>query len=184
MSRFFVKNSITEQSNSVFMITRKLTVHLLGIIMAVTAISCSSNSGDITITANSSKNFSVTTTSYNGHYAPRHVLAIWIEDSSGKFVKTLLVNAAARKSYLTNWISNSSGTDASTGATLNSHSTHTVTWNGTNKSGTAVATGTYKLCVEYTEDNGTGKMKTSDFSYSTSSAVKQASTEPAVTVNF
>jgi hypothetical protein len=134
----------------------------------------------------SSKNFSVTTTSYNGQYAPRHVLAIWIEDSSGKFVKTLLVNAAARKSYLTSWISNSSGntTDATTGATLNSHSTHTATWNGTNKSGTAVATGTYKLCVEYTEDNGTGKMKTQDFSYSTASAVKQAATEPAVTVNF
>jgi hypothetical protein len=154
--------------------------------MAVAAMSCSSNSGDITITANSSKNFSVTTTSYNGQYAPRHVLAIWIEDSSGKFVKTLLVNAAARKSYLTSWISNSSGntTDATTGATLNSHSTHTATWNGTNKSGTAVATGTYKLCVEYTEDNGTGKMKTQDFSYSTASAVKQAATEPAVTVNF
>lgn len=168
------------------MITRKLTVYLLGIIMAVAAMSCSSNSGDITITANSSKNFSVTTTSYNGQYAPRHVLAIWIEDSSGKFVKTLLVNAAARKSYLTSWISNSSGntTDATTGATLNSHSTHTATWNGTNKSGTAVATGTYKLCVEYTEDNGTGKMKTQDFSYSTASAVKQAATEPAVTVNF
>ncbi|MFM2290964.1 MAG: hypothetical protein RIS29_777 [Bacteroidota bacterium] len=168
------------------MITRKLTVYLLGIIMAVAAMSCSSNSGDITITANSSKNFSVTTTSYNGQYAPRHVLAIWIEDSSGKFVKTLLVNAAARKSYLTSWISNSSGnvTDATTGATLNSHSTHTATWNGTNKSGTAVATGTYKLCVEYTEDNGTGKMKTTDFSYTTASAVKQASTEPAVTVNF
>ena len=168
------------------MITRKLTVYLLGIIMAIAAMSCSSNSGDITITANSSKNFSVTTTSYNGQYAPRHVLAIWIEDSSGKFVKTLLVNAAARKSYLTSWISNSSGnvTDATTGATLNSHSTHTATWNGTNKSGTAVATGTYKLCVEYTEDNGTGKMKTTDFSYTTASAVKQAATEPAVTVNF
>jgi hypothetical protein len=34
------------------MITRKLTVYLLGIIMAVAAMSCSSNSGDITITAN------------------------------------------------------------------------------------------------------------------------------------
>jgi len=168
------------------MIKKTVSYCLLGIILAFGATACSSNSGDITITTNSSKSFSVTTTSYNGHYAPRHVLAIWIEDSSGNFVKTLLVNAAARKSYLTNWLSNSSGnvTDATTGATLNSHSTHSVTWNGTNKSGTAVATGTYKLCVEYTEDNGTGKMKTADFSYSTSSAVKQASTEPAVTVNF
>ncbi len=37
------------------------------------------------------------TTATDGKYAPRHVLAVWVADSKGKFVKTLLVRARKRK---------------------------------------------------------------------------------------
>lgn len=43
---------------------------------------------------------SVTTSSAGGNYTPRNILAIWVEDSSGKFVKTLLVYANARMTHL------------------------------------------------------------------------------------
>jgi len=36
---------------------------------------------------------SVTTSSTGGNYAPRNIVAIWVEDNSGKFVKTLLAYA-------------------------------------------------------------------------------------------
>lgn len=157
---------------------------MLAIVFAVS--SCSKSDGDITFTANSSTNFTVSTTTYSGHYAPRHVLAIWVENSSGTFVKTLVLNAAARKQYLTNWIKASAQntTDASTGATLNAHSSHSVTWNLKDKSGTTVSNGSYKLCVEYTEDNATGKCSRFDFTVGSSSAVKQSASQSGITVNY
>ncbi len=102
-----------------------------------------------------------TTSTYSGQYAPRHVLAIWVESGSGTFVKSLMVYAQARKEHLTNWLSaTSSGntTDAITGATLSNHGTRNCTWNGKDASGNVVGDGAYKVCVEYTESNGTGKI--------------------------
>lgn len=97
------------------------------------------------------------------------MLAIWVETSSGKFVKTLMVYAAERKFDLTNYMSNSSGnaTDAITGATLSSHTTRTCTWNGKNASGNLVANGDYKLCMELSDTNGTGTFKTITFAKDT-----------------
>lgn len=95
-----------------------------------------------------------------------HVLAIWIENSSGVFVKTLMRYAIKRDVYLTNWVGNSAKsvtTDAATGATLTSHATRTATWNGANASGTVVADGTYKVCMELTDDNRTGNFSTFTF---------------------
>lgn len=126
------------------------------------------------------------TSTYNGSYAPRHVLAIWVESSSGTYVKSLMVYAAARKSDLTNWLSaNSNGntTDATTGATLSKHASHTCTWNGTNAAGTVVGDGTYKLCVEYTETNGTGKLATFAFTKGTTTDTQAASTKSGVTIS-
>ncbi|MHB9140444.1 MAG: DUF2271 domain-containing protein [Paludibacter sp.] len=112
---------------------------------------------------------STLTSSAGGPYAPRNVLAIWIETSSGKFVKTLLVYAAERKFDLTNFMSNSSGnaTDAITGATQSSHKTRTCTWNGKDTSGNLVANGDYKLCMELSDTNGTGTFKTITFAKDT-----------------
>ena len=112
---------------------------------------------------------STLTSSAGGPYAPRNVLAIWVETNTGKFVKTLLVYAAERKFDLTNYMSNTSGnaTDAKTGATQLSHSTRTCTWNGKDASGNLVANGNYKLCMELSDSNGTGTFKSVIFAKDT-----------------
>lgn len=110
-------------------------------------------SGSLSVTA--------TTSTYNGNYAPSHVLAIWVESSSGTFVKSLMVYAASRKEHLSDWLSatkSGNTTDAITGATLNSHGTRNCTWNGKDASGNEVGDGTYKVCVEYTESNSGSKL--------------------------
>lgn len=103
-------------------------------------------------------NFSVTTLSNNTGYSPKHVLAIWIEDSEGNFVKTLKVRADKRKQYLYTWNEKSSGntTDAVTGATLSSHTSHAVSWDCTNTSGATVNDGIYKVYIEYTPEHAQG----------------------------
>jgi hypothetical protein len=90
-------------------------------------------------------------------------LAIWVEDSSGKFVKTLLVYANARMSHLNTWESSTTtagstfnSVDAITGATQSSHGTRTCSWNGTDYSGKLMADGNYKVRMELTDKNSTG----------------------------
>ncbi|MDD4970272.1 MAG: DUF2271 domain-containing protein [Paludibacter sp.] len=111
-------------------------------------------------------NVTVTTSATTGaQYVPRNVLAIWVQNSSGAFVKTLLVYAQARISELTNWNASSGGNtvDAITGATQSSHAVRTCTWNGTNVSGVVVADGTYTLKMELTDKNATGNLGTFTF---------------------
>jgi hypothetical protein len=108
---------------------------------------------------------STLTTTTNGQYAPKNIVAIWVENSSGTFVKSLLVNASQRKSHLTKWISSSKGniTDAITSATRSSHGVVKAVWNGTDTSGKIVANGTYKICMELTENASTGTYSTFNF---------------------
>jgi hypothetical protein len=113
---------------------------------------------------------SVTTSSTGGNYAPRNVLAIWIEDSSGKFVKTLLAYANTRKTHLNTWETSTTASgsvynsvDAITGATQSSHATRTCSWNGTDYTGKQVADGTYKIWMELTDKNATGNTGTFTF---------------------
>ncbi|HET7734197.1 MAG TPA: DUF2271 domain-containing protein [Paludibacter sp.] len=125
---------------------------------------------DNSVKTSGSLSFTATTSSYSGQYAPNHVLAIWVESSSGTFVKSLMVYAQARKQHLTHWLSaTSSGntTDATTGATLTKHSAHSCTWNGKNVSGSEVGDGTYRVCVEYTESNSGSKIARFDFTKGT-----------------
>ena len=109
---------------------------------------------------------SVTTSATAGAtYAPRNVVAIWIQDNSGLFVKTLLVYANARISDLTNWNTSSAGNkvDAITAATQTTHGVRSSSWNGTNVSGVVVADGTYTVKMELTDKNGTGNVGTFTF---------------------
>ncbi len=110
-----------------------------------------------------SLNFSVTTASAGGNYAPRHVFVVWVEDASGNFVKTLSANAERRIQYLYKWSAATSAkstlynrVDAVTGATLNSHGTRTGTWNGIDYNKNPVADGTYYLCFELTDKHAQG----------------------------
>ncbi|HEY3370318.1 MAG TPA: DUF2271 domain-containing protein [Prolixibacteraceae bacterium] len=105
----------------------------------------------------------VMTSSTGGNYAPKNIVAIWIEDSTGKFVKTLLAYANTRKTHLNTWEASSTTagsafntTDATTGATQSSHGTRTCQWNGTNYSGNVMPDGNYKVRMELTDKNATG----------------------------
>ena len=97
---------------------------------------------------------SVLTVAPGGGYAPKNVVAIWIETNAGVFVKSLLVYANARKVDLSTWYSNISSVstsastlDAITGATQSSNTTRTCTWNGKDVNEAVVIDGTYKVCM-------------------------------------
>lgn len=93
--------------------------------------------------------FSVTTTS-TGNYSPKNVFALWLETASGSFVKTKMRYGVAREHDLVLWLQKSGGNvvDATTGATLNSHGTRTISWNGTDINGNLVPDGDYKVWME------------------------------------
>ena len=99
--------------------------------------------------------FTLKTISNNSGYSPKHVLAIWIKDSQGNFVKSCKVMANSRKQHLVKWKISSSGntTNAITGATLSTHQTHAITWDGKDYSGNLMADGVYQVWVEYTSQN-------------------------------
>ncbi|MDP4267901.1 MAG: DUF2271 domain-containing protein, partial [Bacteroidota bacterium] len=112
-----------------------------------------------------------TTSSLGGNYDPEHVLAVWITDSKGNFVKTLELNAATRKQYLTGWAASSAynTVDAVTGPTLLDHTSHVVTWNGLDFDGNPVADGNYIVNIEFTDDIATGISQTIPFTKGTQS---------------
>lgn len=99
-----------------------------------------------------SATFRVTTVEADQRYDPRHVLAIWVADAQNRFVKTLKKRASRREEYLYTWVarSNRNVVDAVTGATLSSHQTHTVTWDGRDTSGHIAPDGEYRIWVEFT----------------------------------
>lgn len=112
--------------------------------------------------------FSVKTVTANGNFAPKHVLAIWVEDMQG-FVKTKLLRANQRKQYLYTWrsVSNDNVIDATTGATLTSHQTHTVIWDCTDVDGNIVPDGDYTIRVEFTEKHAQGPLTAVTFTKGT-----------------
>lgn len=118
----------------------------------------------IKATSGGELSFTVRTVTANGNFSPRHVLAIWIEDLNG-FVKSRKVMANQRKQYLYTWVSSSNYNvvDAITGATLNSHQTHTVTWDCTDLNGEIVPDGDYVVWAEFTEQHAQGPLFSATF---------------------
>jgi hypothetical protein len=102
--------------------------------------------------------FSVLTKSLGGRYAPRNIGAIWIENASGQWIKTLAVWAFIRERYLTRFRTAAAGNrvDAVTGATLSQHTTHSVTWDLTDATGTPVPDGDYRVVIETTDRDAAG----------------------------
>jgi flagellar hook assembly protein FlgD len=126
--------------------------------------------------------FRVRTVSANGQYAPRNIGAVWVTTSTGTFVKTIQRWGAQYLQYLTHWQSASGGNvvDAVTGATLNQHSLHNLTWDCTNTSGVTVSDGDYKIWVEFTENDGAGPFTSVTFTKGTQSVTL----DPAAQTNF
>jgi len=134
---------------------KKISIIVILILSAL--ISKSQTAGQLKVT--------VTTVTYGGSYSPENVFAVWIESKTGVFVKTMLADAATRKSYLSNWKTATSTynvVDAITGATQGSHGTYTCVWNGKNITGTVLGDDTYTIAMEMSE-GGTAKYSTFQF---------------------
>jgi len=99
--------------------------------------------------------FNVTTVTARGRYAPRNVGAIWIQDASNKFVKSLNVWGTIRLSNATAWttVSGNNTVDAVTGATRANHGPLTANWDCTNTSHAPIADGGYQICATFAEDD-------------------------------
>jgi len=109
--------------------------------------------------------YSLTTNATEG-YSPEHLIAIWIEDSTGAFVKTILKQSSAEHlDHLSRWTekSVSKEIDATSGATLALHGKLSVNWAGTDVSGKLSADGAYSVWLEMAWDDSykTGKKITS-----------------------
>ena len=100
----------------------------------------------------------VTTTPAGGPYAPKNVVAVWIEDGAGTFVKTIDRWSATRTQYLLAWRAKAGANDvdAVSGATRPNHSTPlAMTWDLKDRSGTVVADGTYTIRMEVADSDAT-----------------------------
>lgn len=112
----------------------------------------------------------VTTSSTGGNFAPKNSVAIWVEDGSGNFVKTLLAYSQTRISQLNNWQaatlaagSEYNRVDAVTGVIQNRHGIRSCTWDGTDFNGTEMPDGTYTIRMELTDKNATGNFSSFTF---------------------
>lgn len=98
----------------------------------------------------------VTTTAGGGNYAPRNVVAVWIENQSGTFVKTIGRWANNRKRHLVAWTQKAGSTDADavSGATRQNHATPlNITWNVLDKQNQPLPDGTYTIRMESADMN-------------------------------
>ena len=105
--------------------------------------------------------FTITTIDNERKYSPDHVLAIWVENETGNFVKTLQMQGTRRQKHLETWIAQSGGNtvDAVTGPTLRDHTSHTVIWNCKDTTGNVVKDGQYQIVTEYTDENKQGPIQ-------------------------
>lgn len=129
---------------------------------------------------------SVATSSTGGNYAPRNIVAIWVEDDAGNFVKTLLAQADKRITHLNTWQAATSAAgseynkvDAITGATNSSHITRTCTWDGTDFLGNDVLDGGYYVWMELTDKNSTGNFSSFAFTKGTNAESLSPSDVPS-----
>ncbi len=101
----------------------------------------------------------VTTDTYNGWFAPKHVSAFWVTDTNNNFIKTLELNAQNYGHYLAKFVAMNptmDTVDAKTSASLLTHGTHTLTWNCTDTSENKVPDGAYRVWFEMTENDDSG----------------------------
>jgi hypothetical protein len=121
---------------------------------AGTEDACSGGSPGVT----SSLRFRVRTSALGGRFAPRNVGAIWVQDGSGAFVKTLEQWGTTRAKWLLAFNAASGGdvVDAITGPTKLSHESHEVTWDLASAAGCTVAAGDYAVWLETTDKSGAG----------------------------
>jgi len=124
-----------------------MRTHLIVVVIA-SSLAANAASADVSVT--------LTTTPNGGQYAPRNVVAVWIEDQAGAFVKTIGRHAGTRKQHLVAWTlkAGTNDVDAVSGATRQDNvAPLTMTWNLRDKAGTLVPDGTYTLRMELADQN-------------------------------
>lgn len=109
---------------------------------------------------NASMNLTINTTSFGPpcQNSTANVIAVYVTDANGVFKRTLKFNAATRVQYLAQWktaaaVTTVSNADGYAGATRNSYSPYTMTWNLLDKSGALIPDGNYILKMEGACDN-------------------------------
>ncbi len=128
---------------------------------------------------------SFTTAPAGGNYAPRNIVAVWIEDSTGRFVRTIGRWANRRIRYLLAWnaAAGPGDADAVSGATRSSHNgTLTVTWNGTSKAGQVMPAGMYKIRMELADRDSQSPMQNNQGTFTFQKGA--ASTQTGANGNF
>jgi hypothetical protein len=131
-------------------------------------------------------------TSFEG---TKNVMAVWIESSTGTFVKTRARNAGGGTSdHLAVWAVKSGGSagncmsascntlGATTGATLSNFGNRNFSWDGTDVSGNILPDGTYKITVESTWNHGSAATTTRSYTFVKGAA--QDVQTPASDANF
>lgn len=163
--------------------TVKRAVRLIqSIIPLIIFLVLTSFESDESVATDGNVSFTVRTVTYNGDRSPKNIVAIWVEDKDGNFIKTRLLQADERKEWLLTWNDKSKGStvDATTGATLKEHQALTVSWDCKDESGTLVEDGEYKIVVEFTEAHSQGPLTSVAFTKSPTSEV----ITPADETNF
>ena len=120
----------------------------LFVVAVLAVIGTRSASADLTVTLTSSPS--------NNGYQPKNIVAVWIEDSNGTFIKTIGRWAGTRIQYLIGWRqkAGTNDVDAVSGATRTSHMIPLVAkWNLKDKNGNVVPDGNYVVRVESTDGN-------------------------------
>ena len=133
--------------------------------------------------------FHFTTVTSNGRFSPRNVGAVWVMSLENRFVKTLELWAEIRANHLVNWQQQTGAhaIDAVTGATASAHRAHEARWDCRDVNGNFVSNGSYKLFVEFTEDNSAlffnpqPKLFSLDFSKGSDPATVTPADQPSFT---
>lgn len=135
------------------------TIFTILIILTVVTISSAQTQGTLSVST-------LTSQTTGGTYAPANIMSVWVSNSSGTFVKSLLVYASARQQYLYTWIAADptfNEVDAITGATQISHGTRVCSWNGKNVNEIVVPDGNYTVTMELTDKHSQGNLGTFTF---------------------
>ncbi len=121
-----------------------------------------------------------TTSPHGGTFAPKNVVAAWVEDAAGNFVKTIDRWSATRTSHLVAWLAKAGNgdIDAVSGATRPDHTqTLTANWDFKNKAGQVVPDGTYTIRMELADSNSSTPGQNDQGTYTfvkNATAVKQS----------
>ena len=141
--------------------------HLVSVLVAASLVGAFSP--EVGATGRVKVTFTTTPTAAGGQFAPKNVVAVWIENAGAVFQRTFGRWADIRKVNLEAWIAKAgpNDTDAISGATrLDSALPLTAEWYLRDRQGQIVPDGTYTIKMELADDNaGTGTPNLGTFTF-------------------